>query len=233
MTIDAVLDRIDTDLDASLDRLLTFLRIPSISTDPDYLAETRQAAEWLRDELAGLGCEAQIHDTPGHPMVTATTGGKGRPILFYGHYDVQPVDPLELWTRDPFEPTIEDVDGTRVIRGRGAADDKGQLYMHVKALEAHLATSGSLPVNVVVLAEGEAAARGAVARHVAEASCARTRTSWSLASGTSTRSGSAWHFTTRSAPRLSSARRGCCRAGARTTSCHRSTAWPRRRSTSR
>lgn len=155
MTLDAVLDRIDADLDASLDRLLDFLRIPSISTDPDYLAETRRAAEWLRDELAGLGCDAQIHDTPGHPMVTATTGGEGNAILFYGHYDVQPVDPLELWTRDPFDPAIEEANGTRVIRGRGAADDKGQLMTFVEACRAWKAVHGTLPGNITFLFEGE------------------------------------------------------------------------------
>ena len=155
MTLDAVLDRIDADLDASLDRLLRFLHIPSISTDPDYMAETRRAAEWLRDELAGLGCEAQIHDTPGHPMVTATTGGEGRPILFYGHYDVQPVDPMDLWTRDPFDPAIEEANGTRVIRGRGASDDKGQLMTFVEACRAWKAVHGTLPGNITFLFEGE------------------------------------------------------------------------------
>ncbi|SPJ22767.1 M20/M25/M40 family metallo-hydrolase [Palleronia abyssalis] len=155
MSLSAVLDRIDADLDPALDRLMAFLRIPSISTDPAYDGDTRRAAAWLRDELESLGCSAELRETTGHPMVVAHTGGEGRPVLFYGHYDVQPVDPIELWHRGPFDPAIEDQDGARVIRGRGAADDKGQLMTFVEACRAWKAVHGSLPGNVTFLFEGE------------------------------------------------------------------------------
>ncbi|CAM4281175.1 M20/M25/M40 family metallo-hydrolase [Palleronia rufa] len=155
MSLDAVLDRIDRQLPQALDRLLEFLRIPSISTDSDYDAETRRAAEWLRAALAELGCDAEIRDTPGHPMVTGRTGGPGRAILFYGHYDVQPVDPLVLWHRDPFDPAIEDTGAGRVIRGRGAADDKGQLLTFIEACRAWKDVHGTLPGNIAFLFEGE------------------------------------------------------------------------------
>lgn len=108
MTADAVLERIDRDLPASLDRLFALLRIPSISTDPAHAADCRAAADWLVAELRDLGFEAARHDTPGHPMVVGTTGGEGARLLFYGHYDVQPVDPLDLWARPPFDPALEE-----------------------------------------------------------------------------------------------------------------------------
>src|SRR6056297_949653 len=108
MTLDTVLSHIDDDLGNATDRLMGLMRIPSISTDPAYADRCRAAADWLVADLRGLGATAEIRDTPGHPMVLGKTGGAGRPVLFYGHYDVQPVDPLELWARDPFEPAIED-----------------------------------------------------------------------------------------------------------------------------
>ncbi len=155
MSLDAVLDRIDSNLPAALDRLRDFLRIQSISTDPDYAPECRHAAQWLVEELRDLGAEADLRDTTGHPMVVGRTGGSGRPILFYGHYDVQPVDPVELWDRDPFDPQIEETGAGRVIRGRGAADDKGQLMTFVEACRAWKEARGALPGNLVFLFEGE------------------------------------------------------------------------------
>ncbi len=155
MTLSAVLDRIDADLPDALERLRGFLSIPSISTDSDYAAECRRAAEWLTGELRGLGVAAEVRDTPGHPMVVGHTGGTGKSVLFYGHYDVQPVDPLELWDRDPFDPAVEDTPEGRVIRGRGAADDKGQLMTFIEAIRAWKAVHGELPGNVTFLFEGE------------------------------------------------------------------------------
>ena len=133
--------------------LYDFLRIPSVSTAGEHDGDTRAAAHWLADRLTDAGLTAEIVDTPGHPIVLAEwRGAPGAPtVLIYGHYDVQPADPLDEWSSPPFEPTERD----GRIYARGSADDKGQLYMHIKALEAHLATAGSLPINVVVLAEGE------------------------------------------------------------------------------
>ena len=133
--------------------LYDFLRIRSVSAKPEHAQDTRKAAEWLSDKLAAAGLESEVIDTSGHPIVLAEwRGAEGAPtVLIYGHYDVQPPEPLDEWISPPFEPTERD----GRIYARGSADDKGQLYMHVKALEAHLATSGSLPINVIVLAEGE------------------------------------------------------------------------------
>ncbi|CAM3326656.1 Acetylornithine deacetylase/Succinyl-diaminopimelate desuccinylase [Paracoccus aminovorans] len=154
--IDEVLSTLDAELPRALERLKDFLRIPSISTDPAHRADVRRAAEWLCAELAGLGFDASVRDTPGHPMVVAHSAqGDRRPLLFYGHYDVQPVDPLDLWDRPPFEPEIEDTPQGRVIRGRGAADDKGQLMTFVEALRAWKAVHGALPSDLVLLFEGE------------------------------------------------------------------------------
>ena len=133
--------------------LYDFLRIPSVSAKAEHARDTRDAASWLAGRLTAAGLHAQVMETAGHPIVLAEwRGAEGAPtVLVYGHYDVQPPEPLDEWTSPPFEPT----ERNGRIYARGSADDKGQLYMHVKALEAHLATSGSLPVNVVVLAEGE------------------------------------------------------------------------------
>lgn len=150
----AVLSFIDANLGRFRSEVYDFLRIPSISAKSEYDAETRRAAEWLHERLSATGMRSQIVDTPGHPIVLAEwreAGPEAPTVLIYGHYDVQPPEPLELWTSPPFEPTERD----GRIYARGSADDKGQLYMHVKALEAHLATVGTLPVNVIVLAEGE------------------------------------------------------------------------------
>ncbi len=154
--IDEVLSTLDAELPQALTRLQDFLRIPSISTDPAHQGDVRAAAEWLAAELAALGFEVSVRDTPGHPMVVAhSQPGARRPLLFYGHYDVQPVDPLELWDRPPFEPEIQDTPEGRVIRGRGAADDKGQLMTFVEAFRAWKAVHGALPSDLVLLFEGE------------------------------------------------------------------------------
>lgn len=153
-----VLDRLDADLDQSLDRLFSLIRIPSISTDPAYASEVRRAAEWLADDLKTIGFDATVRDTTGHPMVVAHHDGPaGSPhVLFYGHYDVQPVDPLGLWEDDPFEPRLKEIEpGRKVIAGRGSADDKGQLMLFVEACRAWKAVHGSLPCKVTLLFEGE------------------------------------------------------------------------------
>ncbi len=133
--------------------LFEFLRIPSVSAKSDHHADTRRAAEWVKASLDKIGVPAKIYPTAGHPIVVGEwRNAPGAPtVLIYGHYDVQPAEPLELWTSPPFEPTVRD----GKIFARGSVDDKGQLFLHVKALEAHLATRKKLPVNVVVIAEGE------------------------------------------------------------------------------
>ncbi|HTN60057.1 MAG TPA: M20/M25/M40 family metallo-hydrolase [Devosia sp.] len=156
-TLDAVLAHVDADLDNSLDRLKALLTIKSISTDPAFAAECARAAQWLVDDLAGLGFAASARPTPGHPVVVAhdsvTTGPH---VLFYGHYDVQPVDPLNLWHTDPFDPQITtDANGRKIIVGRGSSDDKGQLMTFIEACRAWKAVHGSLPVRVSLMLEGE------------------------------------------------------------------------------
>jgi acetylornithine deacetylase/succinyl-diaminopimelate desuccinylase-like protein len=154
----SVLARIDADLDLSLARLFDLIRIPSISTDPAYKGDCARAAEWLSAELAGLGFEASVRPTQGHPMVVAHSEAarSGPHVLFYGHYDVQPVDPIDLWMAPPFEPSlITTEDGMRAISGRGAGDDKGQFMTFIEACRAWKAVAGNLPVNVTILLEGE------------------------------------------------------------------------------
>lgn len=154
--IEEIVSTLDATLPQALDRLCAFLRIPSISTDPAHRGDVRRAAEWLCAELAGLGFAAAVRDTPGHPMVVAhSPKGARRPVLFYGHYDVQPVDPLDLWDRPPFDPEIQDTPRGRVIRARGAADDKGQLMTFVEAVRAWKAIHGALPSDLILLFEGE------------------------------------------------------------------------------
>ena len=153
--LDPVLARIDADLPAALERLSALLRIPSISTDPAHAADCDAAADWLVADLAGLGLEASKRPTPGHPMVVAHAPGDGPHLLFYGHYDVQPVDPLDLWNRPPFEPALEETPRGQVIRARGAADDKGQLMTFVEAMRAWVAVHGTLPFRTTVFLEGE------------------------------------------------------------------------------
>src|SRR5579872_3411271 len=137
-----------------VDELLEFLRIPSVSTDPAQRAGVDAAASWVADQLQRAGpLRVETFPTAGHPVVYAEwLGAPGKPtVLVYGHYDVQPVDPLDLWTSPPFEPEVRD----GKLFARGAVDDKGQVMMHLKAFEAHLATRGSLPLNVKYLIEGE------------------------------------------------------------------------------
>ncbi len=152
--MDRVLDFIELHRDRYLDELKPFLAIPSISALPEYREEVRRCAGWVAEELRRIGVPTvTIHDTPGHPIVTAEwSGAPGAPtVLLYGHYDVQPVDPVSEWTSPPFEATVRDGE----VYARGAADDKGQVFMHLKAIEAHLGAHGRLPVNLKVLLEGE------------------------------------------------------------------------------
>ncbi|MFN6979595.1 MAG: M20/M25/M40 family metallo-hydrolase, partial [Gemmobacter sp.] len=153
--MDTVLARIDADMPAATGRLLDLLRIPSISTDPAYAEACTAAADWLVADLASMGFEAARHDTPGRPMVVAHAGSGAPHLLFYGHYDVQPVDPLSLWHRDPFDAAIEDGPNGPVIRARGASDDKGQLMTFLEAFRAWIAVHGQLPCRVTVFLEGE------------------------------------------------------------------------------
>ncbi|MFV0473620.1 MAG: dipeptidase [Pikeienuella sp.] len=155
----AVLAHLDKDAEAATERLFSLLRLESVSTDSAYRAECRKAAEWLVRDLTEIGFDASIRDTPGHPMVVAHSGahaGDGGPhLLFYGHYDVQPVDPLNLWTAPPFDPVIAEGAQGPEIRARGAADDKGQLMTFVEACRAWKAATGELPANITLLFEGE------------------------------------------------------------------------------
>jgi acetylornithine deacetylase/succinyl-diaminopimelate desuccinylase-like protein len=150
-----VLDRIDADLPQALDRLSELLRVPSISTDPAYASDCTRAANWLAADLRSLGFDARAEATPGHPMVVGHGGSGGRHLLFYGHYDVQPVDPLDLWHRDPFDPEIQETPKGKVIRARGASDDKGQLMTFIEACRAWKAVHGALPGRLTILLEGE------------------------------------------------------------------------------
>jgi len=152
--MNAVLDHINSRRDAYIDQLKEFLAIPSISALPAHAADVRRCAEWCVAEMQRIGLQnVGLHETPGHPIVYGEwKGAPGAPtMLFYGHYDVQPVDPLELWETPPFEASVRE----GAIYARGAADDKGQIFMHLKALEAYLTDGGTLPINVKVLLEGE------------------------------------------------------------------------------
>lgn len=155
MSLEPVLARIDADLPAATERLMSLLRIRSISTDPAFAADCEATADWLVEDLKTLGIDAQKRPTPGHPMVVGHGGEGDRHLLFYGHYDVQPVDPLDLWDRDPFDPAIEETPAGPVIRGRGASDDKGQLMTFVEACRAWIAVHGSLPMRLTFFLEGE------------------------------------------------------------------------------
>jgi acetylornithine deacetylase/succinyl-diaminopimelate desuccinylase-like protein len=156
----AVLARIDAELDASLARLFDFLRIQSISTDPAYKEHCRAAAEHVSRDLSSIGFSASVRPTAGHPIVVGkggTTGnGKAPRVLFYGHYDVQPVDPLELWETPPFAPRIAMLpDGRKAVVARGACDDKGQVMTFVEACRAFKAVTGALPLPITMMIEGE------------------------------------------------------------------------------
>lgn len=155
MSLSSLLDRIDSDLPAATERLLELLKIPSISTDPAFKGDCNTAADWLVRDLRSMGVDAEKRETPGHPMVVGHVEGDGPHVLFYGHYDVQPVDPLELWDSDPFAPAIEDTPNGKVIRGRGSSDDKGQLMTFVEACRAWKAEYGTLPCKITFFFEGE------------------------------------------------------------------------------
>ncbi len=156
--IDKVLERVEADFDNSLSRLFDLLKIKSISTDPAFKDDCRRAAEWLARELTDLGIPSEVRDTSGHPMVVGhrVSGKSGPHALFYGHYDVQPVDPLDLWETDPFAPrVVTREDGSKMIVCRGADDDKGQLMTFVEAARAYIAETGDLPIDISILLEGE------------------------------------------------------------------------------
>ena len=157
--IDSVISALAQGEKAALERLFELLRIPSISTDPAHFADCDKAADWCARELISLGFTASARKTAGRPMVVGTrkTKAAGRPhVLFYGHYDVQPVDPISLWSHPPFEPRLgEDKKHGPVILGRGTSDDKGQLMTFIEACRAWISATGDLPVSVTVLLEGE------------------------------------------------------------------------------
>ncbi len=178
-----VLDALDAGLDASLARLGELVRIASISTDPAYAAECRRAAEWLVADLRAIGFEASVRDTTGHPMVVAHHDGPaGAPhVLFYGHYDVQPVDPLELWHDDPFDMKVKEIAPRRtVLTGRGTADDKGQLMTFVEACRAYKQVHGGLPCRVTILFEGEEESGSPSLKPFLEANAAELKSDFAL-----------------------------------------------------
>ena len=158
LPIDEVKAHLHQGLDQAVERLSALLRIPSIGTDPAYQKETRAAADWLVQDLESIGFKAGLRDTAGQPAVVAHhpgPGGDGPRLLYYGHYDVQPAEPLDLWTTPPFEPTvIEGPRGKRII-ARGAVDNKGQSMMFMEAFRAWKAIHGTLPLAVTVFLEGE------------------------------------------------------------------------------
>jgi len=157
MSLDKVLSRIDADLPAAIARLQDLIRIPSISTDSAYAKDVAACAAALKSDFDSLGFSTTIHPTPGHPVVVAHRPKPGAPhVLFYGHYDVQPVDPLNLWNEPPFTSKVQEIEpGRKVITGRGSADDKGQVMTFVDACRAYLKETGDLPVGVTLLIEGE------------------------------------------------------------------------------
>jgi acetylornithine deacetylase/succinyl-diaminopimelate desuccinylase-like protein len=156
-TLDTVLNRIDQDIDRSLERLFALLRIASVSTDPAFKDQCRAAAEFVAADLKTIGFEASVRPTAGHPVVVGkSNGAEGPHVLFYGHYDVQPVDPLHLWKTPPFEPRIDTLpDGRKAIVARGACDDKGQFMTFIEACRAYKTVTGKLPLNVTAMIEGE------------------------------------------------------------------------------
>jgi acetylornithine deacetylase/succinyl-diaminopimelate desuccinylase-like protein len=156
--LEPVLEHAASDFENAVSRYLEFLRIPSVSTDPTYKDEVGRAGAWLEDQLRSLGFEATLHETAGHPILLAHHEGATADVphlLYYGHYDVQPPEPLDLWESPPFEPAIvEGPHGKRVV-ARGAVDDKGQVVTFLEAFRAWKAVHGALPAAVTVLLEGE------------------------------------------------------------------------------
>jgi len=152
--MDQTVDYINVNRDRYVEELKQYLAIPSISALPEHAGDVRRCAEWTAGALRTAGLQnVRVIETPGHPVIYGDwLGAPGAPtILFYGHYDVQPVDPVDLWTTPPFRATVRDGE----IYARGAADDKGQVFMHIKAVEAHLKQTGRLPVNIKFFIEGE------------------------------------------------------------------------------
>ncbi len=158
-TVETVLRHADATFDQARDNLFELLRIPSISAQPAHQQDCRRAAEWWREQLAGLGFRAEVRPTAGHPVVVGHCDGpadyKGPHVLFYAHYDVQPVDPLELWNSPPFEPQLVDGPHGKRFVARGAVDDKGQSVMFLEALRAWHTAGGGIPARLTVLIEGE------------------------------------------------------------------------------
>lgn len=188
LSLSPVLDRLDQNLDQSVERLFGLLRIKSISTDPAYASECRRAAEWLVADLTSIGFDASVRDTPGHPMVVAHHDGPTQDaphVLFYGHYDVQPVDPLELWENDPFDPALKDIGGRKIITGRGSSDDKGQLMLFVEACRAYKQVHGKLPCKVSILFEGEEESGSASLKPFLEANAAELKADFAMVCDTS------------------------------------------------
>jgi acetylornithine deacetylase/succinyl-diaminopimelate desuccinylase-like protein len=148
------LEHAENERPAALERLVELLRIPSISTVPERSGDVRRAADWVAARMRSAGLNGvRVDDTPGHPVVYGEwlNAGDAPTVLVYGHYDVQPVDPIELWTSPPFEPTLRD----GYLYARGSSDDKGQALVHLEAVDAWMQTTGRLPVNVKVFIEGE------------------------------------------------------------------------------
>lgn len=152
-----VLDYLDANQDRFLEELKQYLRIPSVSAQPNHAADVQSAAKWVSDHCNSIGLHAAVHSTPGHPVVVASTrskrktGSKKPHFLVYGHYDVQPAEPFELWNTPPFEPTIQNGN----IYARGSTDNKGQHFAHIKAVEGWLKTGTKLPCDITILLEGE------------------------------------------------------------------------------
>ena len=152
--MDAVERYIDEEIGRFQEELFEFLRIPSVSARSEHDGDTRGAATWVAEKMKSAGLSASVIDTPGHPVVLGEwreAGPEAPTLLIYGHYDVQPPEPLDEWLSPAFEPTVRDGN----IFARGASDDKGQLFLHIKAIEAQLKSAGSLPVNLLMVAEGE------------------------------------------------------------------------------
>jgi len=181
------LERLDAYLEANRGRfeeqLKALIRIPSVSAQPDHDADTRRAAEFVRDDLAAMGLATELIDTSRHPLVYAEGPAvPGKPtVLFYGHYDVQPPEPLEPWLSPPFEPTVRDGN----LHARGATDDKGQMFTHLKSAEAWIKAGGGLPVNVKFLIEGEEEVGGASLEAYVAQNQAKLRCDYAVISDTS------------------------------------------------
>lgn len=153
--IDAALLVANQEIENSIENLFALMRIPSISSMPEHNEDCRKCAQKISDSLKELGFDSSVREGLGLPLVVAHGGEGEKHILFYGHYDVQPVDPLELWSSPPFEPCIKNINGKDVIFGRGSSDDKGQTLTFIEACRAWIKANGTLPCRVTILLEGE------------------------------------------------------------------------------